>query len=80
MATDFDPLFATPTHLEFAQVATLYSLAYEKPTSLANYQTRLKEAVASRRPALIEVQGTFDEPVTIWEDFLSQVQTQGSDR
>jgi len=79
-ATDFDPLFATPTHLEFAQVATLYSLAYEKPTSLANYQTRLKEAVASRRPALIEVQGTFDEPVTIWEDFLRQVQTQGSDR
>src|SRR5699024_1420682 len=44
-ADDFDPLFATPLDLDFAQVAKTYELAYQKVESEADFE----QAIATSR-------------------------------
>lgn len=72
-AADFNPLFATPLQLSFEQVAALYGATYHIPTTLPVFHEVVQAAVASQTFQLIEVTGTFAEPVAIWEDMLAQV-------
>lgn len=71
--TDFDPLFATSLAMDFGQVATLYQMTYLQPQTLNTYQEQLSHAIQNGQPALIEIQGTFDEPVAIWNETLTRL-------
>ena len=56
---DFEPaftdLFLTPHGLSFAAAAQLYDLAYDAPTTRADFRAAFARAIASREPHLIEV-------------------------
>lgn len=67
--TDFDPLFATPTDLEFEQVAKLYQIPYHVPSDLDELNELLDQQ--SSGPRIIEVKGQFAEPVTLWETLVA---------
>ena len=46
---------ATPHGRDFADAAQLYGCAYVRPTTLADFRTALKEAVAADRTTIVEV-------------------------
>jgi 2-succinyl-5-enolpyruvyl-6-hydroxy-3-cyclohexene-1-carboxylate synthase len=48
---------ATPTGLDFAQVAALYGLAYERAEDLRGFRAALEGALAKPRAALVHVPG-----------------------
>lgn len=70
-ADDFDPLFATPLDLDFAQVAKTYELAYQKVESEADFE----QAIATSRKLiganLIELTSQAQVPVDFWQAVLS---------
>lgn len=70
-ADDFDPLFATPLDLDFAQVAKTYELAYQKVESEADFE----QAIATSRKLIganmIELTSQAQVPVDFWQAVLS---------
>lgn len=68
--TDFDPLFATPTDLDFEKVAALYQMPYHVPDTLEALREALHQTTTG--PRIIEVKGQFAEPVTLWEDLVAE--------
>lgn len=71
-ADDFDPLFATPLDLDFAQVAKTYELAYQKVESEADFE----QAIATSRKLIganmIELTSQAQVPVDFWHAVLSR--------
>jgi 2-succinyl-5-enolpyruvyl-6-hydroxy-3-cyclohexene-1-carboxylate synthase len=51
----FEEHVATPHGLDFSQLAALYGLGYERPTTLAELQAAVERSVASGSSSLIEV-------------------------
>lgn len=67
---DFDPLFATPTDLDFEKVAALYQMPYHVPDTLEALRDVLSQTTTG--PRIIEVKGQFADPVTLWEDLVAE--------
>jgi 2-succinyl-5-enolpyruvyl-6-hydroxy-3-cyclohexene-1-carboxylate synthase len=53
----FEQHVATPTGLDFSRAATLYGLAHERPTTLAELRGSLDRALAGHASTIIEVRG-----------------------
>ncbi len=56
---------ATPTGLDFAQAASLYGLAYERPDDAAGFRASLGRALAGERSALVHVRGAREQNVQL---------------
>jgi 2-succinyl-5-enolpyruvyl-6-hydroxy-3-cyclohexene-1-carboxylate synthase len=56
---------ATPTGLDFADAARLYSLAHERVEDVARLRTALERAMADERSAIVEVRGDREANVRL---------------
>lgn len=70
-ADDFDPLFATPLDLDFAQVAKTYELAYQKVESEADFEQAIATSRKLTGANLIELTSQAQVPVDFWQAVLS---------
>lgn len=70
-ADDFDPLFATPLDLDFAQVAKTYELAYQKVESEAEFEQAIATSRKLTGANLIELTSQAQVPVDFWQAVLS---------
>lgn len=70
-ADDFDPLFATPLDLDFAQVAKTYELAYQKVESEADFEQAIATSRKLTSANLIELTSQAQVPVDFWQAVLS---------
>ena len=70
-ADDFDPLFATPLDLDFAQVAKTYELAYQKVESEADFEQAMANSRKLTGANLIELTSQAQVPVDFWQAVLS---------
>ena len=70
-ADDFDPLFATPLDLDFAQVAKTYELAYQKVESEADFEQAIATSRKLTGANLIELTSQSQVPVDFWQAVLS---------
>ena len=70
-ADDFDPLFATPLDLDFAQVAKTYELAYQKVESEADFEQAMATSRKLTGANLIELTSQAQVPVDFWQAVLS---------
>lgn len=70
-ADDFDPLFATPLNLDFAQVAKTYELAYQKVESEADFEQAMATSRKLTGANLIELTSQAQVPVDFWQAVLS---------
>ena len=70
-AGDFDPLFATPLDLDFAQVAKTYELAYQKVESEADFEQAIATSRKRTGANLIELTSQAQVPVDFWQAVLS---------
>ena len=70
-ADDFDPLFATPLDLDFAQVAKTYELAYQKVESEADFEQAMDNSRKLTSANLIELTSQAQVPVDFWQAVLS---------
>lgn len=70
-ADDFDPLFATPLDLDFAQVAKTYELAYQKVESEADFEQAMANSRKLTGTNLIELTSQAQVPVDFWQAVLS---------
>ena len=70
-ADDFDPLFATPLDLDFAQVAKTYELAYQKVESEADFEQAMANSRKLTGANLIELTSQAQVPVDFWQTVLS---------
>lgn len=70
-ADDFDPLFATPLDLNFAQVAKTYELAYQKVESEADFEQAIATSRKLTGANLIELTSQAQVPVDFWQAVLS---------
>lgn len=70
-ADDFDPLFATPLDLDFAQVAKTYELAYQKVESEADFEQAIDTSRKLAGANLIELTSQAQVPVDFWQAVLS---------
>ena len=70
-ADDFDPLFATPLDLDFAQVAKTYELAYQKVGSEADFEQAIATSRKLTGANLIELTSQAQVPVDFWQAVLS---------
>ena len=70
-ADDFDPLFATPLDLDFAQVAKTYELAYQKVESEADFEQAIATSRKLTGANLIELTSQAQVPVDFWQTVLS---------
>lgn len=70
-ADDFDPLFATPLDLDFAQVAKTYELAYQKVESEADFEQAMANSRKLTSANLIELTSQAQVPVDFWQAVLS---------
>ena len=70
-ADDFDPLFATPLDLDFAQVAKTYELAYKKVESEADFEQAMATSRKLIGANLIELTSQAQVPVDFWQAVLS---------
>lgn len=70
-AEDFDPLFATPLDLDFAQVAKTYELAYQKVESEADFEQAIATSRKLTGANLIELTSQAQVPVDFWQAVLS---------
>ena len=70
-ADDFDPLFATPLDLDFAQVAKTYELAYQKVESEADFEQAIAISRKLTGANLIELTSQAQVPVDFWQAVLS---------
>lgn len=69
-ADDFDPLFATPLDLDFAQVAKTYELAYQKVESEADFEQAIATSRKRTGANLIELTSQAQVPVDFWQAVL----------
>lgn len=69
-ADDFDPLFATPLDLDFAQVAKTYELAYQKVESEADFEQAIATSRKRTSANLIELTSQAQVPVDFWQAVL----------
>ena len=69
-ADDFDPLFATPLDLDFAQVAKTYELAYQKVESEADFEQAIATSRKLTGANLIELTSQAQVPVDFWQAVL----------
>ena len=70
-ADDFDPLFATPLDLDFAQVAKTYELAYQKVESKADFEQAIATSRKLTGANMIELTSQAQVPVDFWQAVLS---------
>lgn len=70
-ADDFDPLFATPLDLDFAQVAKTYELAYQKVESEADFEQAIATSRKLTGANMIELTSQAQVPVDFWQAVLS---------
>ena len=70
-ADDFDPLFATPLDLDFAQVAKTYELAYQKVESEADFEQAIATSRKLTGANMIELTSQAQAPVDFWQAVLS---------
>ena len=70
-ADDFDPLFATPLDLDFAQVAKTYELVYQKVESEADFEQAIATSRKLTGANLIELTSQAQVPVDFWQAVLS---------
>lgn len=70
-ADDFDPLFATPLDLDFAQVAKTYELAYQKVESEADFEQAIVTSRKRTSANMIELTSQAQMPVDFWQAVLS---------
>ena len=70
-ADDFDPLFATPLDLDFAQVAKTYELAYQKVESEADFEQAMANSRKLTGANMIELTSQAQVPVDFWQAVLS---------
>lgn len=70
-ADDFDPLFATPLDLDFAQVAKTYELAYQKVESEADFEQAMATSRKRTSANMIELTSQAQVPVDFWQAVLS---------
>lgn len=70
-ADDFDPLFATPLDLDFAQVANTYELAYQKVESEADFEQAMVTSRKLTGANMIELTSQAQVPVDFWQAVLS---------
>ncbi|MCJ0577005.1 2-succinyl-5-enolpyruvyl-6-hydroxy-3-cyclohexene-1-carboxylic-acid synthase [Enterococcus cecorum] len=70
-ADDFDPLFATPLDLDFAQVAKTYELAYQKVDSEADFEQAMANSRKLTGANMIELTSQAQVPVDFWQAVLS---------
>lgn len=70
-ADDFDPLFATPLDLDFAQVAKTYELAYQKVESEADFEQAMATSRKLTGANMIELTSQAQVPVDFWQAVLS---------
>lgn len=70
-ADDFDPLFATPLDLDFAQVAKTYELDYQKVESEADFEQAITTSRKLTGANLIELTSQAQVPVDFWQAVLS---------
>ncbi len=68
----FEPYFATPHGLSFADAARLFGLAYAAPASMTAFEAAYREAVSSGRSALIEVRTHRGENVALHRSLLEE--------
>lgn len=71
-ADDFDPLFATPLDLDFAQVAKTYELVYQKVESEADFEQAIATSRKLTGANLIELTSQAQVPVDFWQAVLSR--------
>ena len=71
-ADDFDPLFATPLDLDFAQVAKTYELAYQKVESEADFEQAIATSRKLTGANMIELTSQAQVPVDFWQSVLSR--------
>lgn len=71
-ADDFDPLFATPLDLDFAQVAKTYELAYQKVESEADFEQAIATSRKLTGANMIELTSQAQVPVDFWQAVLSR--------
>lgn len=71
-ADDFDPLFATPLDLDFAQVAKTYELVYQKIESEADFEQAIATSRKLTGANLIELTSQAQVPVDFWQAVLSR--------
>jgi 2-succinyl-5-enolpyruvyl-6-hydroxy-3-cyclohexene-1-carboxylate synthase len=64
---------ATPTGLDFAQMALLYGLAHETVTDVAGFRAALERAIAAPRSAIVEVRTERAENVELHRRVWSAV-------
>lgn len=69
-ADDFDPLFATPLDLDFAQVAKTYELAYQKVESEADFEQAMANSRKLTGANMIELTSQAQVPVDFWQAVL----------
>lgn len=69
-ADDFDPLFATPLDLDFAQVAKTYELAYQKVESESDFEQAIATSRKRTGANLIELTSQAQVPVDFWQAVL----------
>lgn len=69
-ADDFDPLFATPLDLDFAQVAKTYELAYQKVESEVDFEQAIATSRKRTSANLIELTSQAQVPVDFWQAVL----------
>ena len=70
-ADDFDPLFATPLDLDFAQVAKTYELVYQKVESEADFEQAIATSRKLTGANMIELTSQAQVPVDFWQAVLS---------
>lgn len=70
-ADDFDPLFATPLDLDFAQVAKTYELAYQKVESEVDFEQAIATSRKRTSANMIELTSQAQVPVDFWQAVLS---------
>ena len=71
-ADDFDPLFATPLDLDFAQVAKTYELVYQKVESEADFEQAIATSRKLTGANMIELTSQAQVPVDFWQAVLSR--------
>ncbi|OTP11868.1 2-succinyl-5-enolpyruvyl-6-hydroxy-3-cyclohexene-1-carboxylic-acid synthase [Enterococcus sp. 10A9_DIV0425] len=69
---DFEPLFATPIHLDLEKVASLYDGLYFQPKTVQEWEKAIHQSRKQTNWSLIEIKGKQNDPVELWQNIINQ--------